>query len=352
MNSEDRLRWGILSTGRIAKRFADGLTDSKTGSVAAVGSRHQGTADKFVADFPQARPHGSYEDLLADPQVDIVYIATPHPMHLEWAIKAAEAKKHILCEKPIGMNRGEAVRIVEAARKHDVFLMEAFSYRSHDQTAKLLKLIREGAIGEVKLIRAGHGFAHPFEPTHRLYDKKLGGGAILDIGCYPVSMVRLLAGAAAGKEFAEPLVVEGSAHLGRSGVDEWSVVTLSFEGDLYAQVSASVTFPTDVTLIVSGTEGVIKAPAPWIWPVDGPPCSIRLEKRGQDPIQFDFDGQDRVMAIQADRVVEFLKAKQSPLMSWEDSISNMETLDRWRAEIGLVYDSDGAIDTSDPHNSK
>jgi predicted dehydrogenase len=340
MNATNQLQWGVISTGWIAEQFALGLGASETGRLAAVGSRSGEKAAKFIKEFPTARAHGSYEELLADPEVEIVYVATPHPQHLEWAVKAAEAGKHILCEKPIGMNRREATMIVDAARTHDVFLMEAFSYRSHEQTAKIIELIRDGAVGEVRKIHACNGYVRPFEPSHRAFDKALGGGGILDVGCYPVSMVRLIAGAALGRPFVEPLSIQGAGHLGRSGVDEWAVATLVFDGDLLAQVSTSITFLPDITLVVCGTEGILKALAPWIWPPDGPDCTVLLERNGADPERFDFEGQDRVLTIEADRVAEYVDARQSPLMTWEDSINNMEVLDRWRAEIGLVYEAD------------
>ena len=339
MTPEKQLQWGILSTGTIARRFAEALSKSDSGRLVAVGSRSRERAQEFGAAFPAARAHGNYEELLADPQVQIVYVATPHPQHLEWAIEAAEANKHVLCEKPIGMNRSEATAIVGAARKNGVFLMEAFSYRCHHQTAKIVELIRERAIGEVRYIRCCHGGSHAFEPSHRLFDKSLGGGAILDVGCYPVSMARLLAAAAAGKPVAEPVDVQGAAHLGRSGVDEWATATLTFDSDLHAQISTTITFRVDLTLFVCGTEDVIRAPAPWIWPPDAPMCSILLERDGREPMRFKFEGKDRLLTIEADRVAEYVEAGQSPLMSWEDSINNMEVLDRWRAEIGLVYDS-------------
>ncbi|MEK7766115.1 MAG: Gfo/Idh/MocA family oxidoreductase, partial [bacterium] len=153
-----KLKWGILSTGRIAKTFANGLKTSKTGILMAVGSRTQAAAEAFGKEFGITRCHSSYEALLADSEVQAVYIATPHPGHAEWAIKAAEAGKHILCEKPLGLNYPEAMAIVDAAAEHDVFLMEAFMYRCHPQIAKLVELIKANAIGEVRVVQATFSF--------------------------------------------------------------------------------------------------------------------------------------------------------------------------------------------------
>ena len=143
------LRWGIIGTGNIARSFAEGLRTSKTGKLLAVASRSQAKADNFARELGAQRAYASYEALLADPDVEAVYISTPHPHHAEWAIKSAEAKKHILCEKPIALNSGEAMAIIEAAIANDVFLMEAFMYRCHPQTQKLVELLREKAIGEI-----------------------------------------------------------------------------------------------------------------------------------------------------------------------------------------------------------
>ena len=153
----EKISWGIISTGRIAGVFAKGVTESQTGRLVAVGSRSQASSARFGEEYSIANRHGSYEDLLADPSVQAVYIATPHPQHAEWAIKAADAGKHILCEKPLTMNAGEAIAVAEAVRRNGVFLMEAYMYRCHPQTAELVRLIREGVIGDVRLIQAFFG---------------------------------------------------------------------------------------------------------------------------------------------------------------------------------------------------
>ncbi|MBV8782471.1 MAG: Gfo/Idh/MocA family oxidoreductase, partial [Phycisphaerae bacterium] len=150
----DQLAWGILGAGDIAKQFAKGVAASRTGTLVAIGSRDKAKADAFATEFSVPAAHGSYEALLADRNVQAVYIATPHPHHAEWAIRAAEAKKHLLVEKPIALNHADAMAIVEAARENDVFLMEAFMYRCHPQTRRLWQLVNERAVGDVCLIRA------------------------------------------------------------------------------------------------------------------------------------------------------------------------------------------------------
>jgi predicted dehydrogenase len=172
------LRWGIIGAGHIAREFADGIGESQTGVLAAIGSRSQSGADQFAAVYEGIRAHGSYQALLDDSEIDAVYIATPHPMHAEWTIKAAEAGKHILVEKPIGMNAPEAAAMIDAAMENDVFLMEAFMYRCHPQTAKLAELIRSGAIGEVRLIRASFCYDGGSDLSSRAFAPELGGGGI------------------------------------------------------------------------------------------------------------------------------------------------------------------------------
>ncbi len=180
------------------------------GSLVAIGARNPGKPG-LAESFPGARILDGYDALLRDPDVDAIYIATPHPSHAEWAIKAAEAGKHVLCEKPMGLTAFEADAMIHAARKAGTFLGEAFMYRLHPQTLKLVELVKSGAIGEVRMIKSSFGFAMPgFMPEHRLYANDLAGGGILDVGGYPVSMARLIAGAAAGKPFVEPDKVVGA----------------------------------------------------------------------------------------------------------------------------------------------
>ena len=168
-----------MATGGIAKAFAQGVQHSRLGTLAAVGSRSSEQARAFAAQFDIPNAHGSYEELLADPEVEAVYISTPHPFHAEWIVKAAEAGKHVLCEKPIALNHAEAMAAAEAARKHDVLLMEAFMVRCHPFIETLKDLIRDKVIGDVRLIQATFSFHGAFHPEGRLFSNALGGGGIL-----------------------------------------------------------------------------------------------------------------------------------------------------------------------------
>jgi predicted dehydrogenase len=337
---EKKLRWGIIGTGGIARKFARGLAESRTGRLVAVGSRAEETLRAFLADFP-ARGHASYEALLADPEVEAVYISTPHPSHAMWSIRAAQTGKHILCEKPLTMNAVEAAEVIQAARTAGVFLMEAFMYRCHPQTARLLELIRDGSIGAVRLVQAAFSFRAGWNPEGRLLNRALGGGGILDVGGYSVSMARLIAGAAEGAPFADPVEVKGLGQIGGTGVDELAVALLRFPGGMLAQLSAGVRVPLENIVRVWGEEGHIDVPSPWVVRRDAGESVLRVYREGKAVKEVTIRAESGIYAIEADAVAESISAGESPAMSWADSLGNMRTLDRWRAEIGLRYEADG-----------
>ena len=336
------LNWGILGAGAIAKTFAKGVARTAGGKVVAIGSRSRARADQFGDELNIPHRHGCYDALLADRDVQAIYIATPHPEHAEWAIKAACAKKHLLCEKPIGMNHAEAKSIVDAARANDVFLMEAFMYRCHPQTQKLVDLVKQKAVGDVKYIQATFGFRAPFDPKQRLWANELGGGGILDVGCYPVSMSRLIAGAALGKDFADPIAVTGSAHLNPiTRVDEYAIGTLQFPGGIVASVATAIALELENVVRIHGTEGHIFVPNPWLPSNYGSSTQITLHRTDEPkPRTIDIESPNWLYALEADTVLANLARRQapSPAMSWDDTLGNMKTLDQWRRAIGLVYD--------------
>jgi predicted dehydrogenase/aryl-alcohol dehydrogenase-like predicted oxidoreductase len=339
----NKLKWGILGAGNIATSFAKHLPASKTGTLVAIGSRSQEKADAFGAELNVPHRHGSYEALLADPDVDAVYVATPHPSHAEWAIKAAEAGKHLLVEKPIAMNAHETSAIIEAAIEHDVFLMEAFMYRCHPQTRRLIELLRSRVIGDVRVIHATFSFHATFNPQSRIYSNALGGGGILDVGCYCASMARLIAGAATGKDFADPLEVKAVGHLGATGVDEWSAAALKFPGDIVAQLSTGVAVQQDNVVRIDGSEGSIFVPLPWVPAREGGPSKIIVTRKGEPaPQEMLIESPLPLYAIEADVVAENVARRRapSPAMSPDDSLGNMRTLDAWRKQIGLVYEQE------------
>ena len=342
MTSQSTIRWGILGPGAIAKTFAAALSHVPSARLLAIGTRDPAKAGLADA-FPGARLAHGYDALLGDPDVEAIYIATPHSGHAEWAIRAAEAGKHVLCEKPIAVSAHEAEAMIHAARKSGTFLAEAFMYRLHPQTAKILDMVSSGSVGEVRTVKASFGFrmGNP-DPKHRLLANDTAGGGILDICCYPVSVARLIAGAALGKPFAEPTKVLGVGHLGATGVDEWASAVLQFPGDILAEVGGGVSLAHDNQVRIFGTEGWIEVKSPWFGSGrQGGSAEIVIHRP---------DGKDETIAIHEPRwlyTFEIEAAGQAiragrqefdpPGMTWADTLGNMRVLDKWRAGIGLEF---------------
>jgi predicted dehydrogenase/aryl-alcohol dehydrogenase-like predicted oxidoreductase len=342
------IRWGIIGAGGIAKAFLLGLNGTDSGDLVAIGSRNP-TKPSLKTDFPGARIHGSYEELLADPEVDAVYIATPHPGHAEWGIKAAEAGKHALIEKPMGLTAFQAEAMFDAARKAGTFMGEAFMYRLHPQTQTLIDVVKSGVIGEVRMIKTSFGFAMPkFMPEHRLYKNELGGGGILDVGCYVASISRLIAGVAAGKPFLDPVKTLGVAHLGLEGTDEWASAVLKFPNEIIAEISCSVSVQQENVLRIIGTLGRIEVKDFWFvsGPRDGSPGTFDVILRDGTKQTHGGKKGKPLYAYEADAAAEAIHAGRQqfdpPGMSWADTLGNLRTLDKWRADAGLEYDIEKA----------
>jgi len=336
------MKWGIIGPGGIAKAFLLGLNGSDSVELVAIGSRNPRASLK--TDFPGVRIHNGYEALIADPEVEAIYISVPHPGHAEWAIKVAEAGKHALVEKPMGVNAAQAEAMFAAAARNGTFMGEAFMYRLHPNTLVLVDLIRSGLIGEVRLIKSSFGFAMPkFMPEHRLFANSLAGGGILDVGCYTVSMSRLIAGAASGKPFLDPIAFHGVAHLGLEGTDEWASAVMKFDNEILAEVSCSVLVNQENVLRVIGTKGRIEIPDFWFasGPRDGAPGTFEVLL--QDGTRKNYGGAKAkpLYAYEADAAAAAIRAGRqeftSPGMSWADTLGNLRALDKWRADVGLEY---------------
>ncbi|WP_329479653.1 aldo/keto reductase [Kribbella sp. NBC_01484] len=336
--TDTTLRWGIIGTGNIASRFASQVPTSAANAVVAVGSRSIDSANAFADKYDITNRHGSYDDLLADPDVDAVYVATPHPMHPEWAIKAAEAGKHVLCEKPLAINKAWAEAMIEAAVRNDVFLMEAYMYRCLPQTKLVAQLVRDGELGTVHQIQATFAFAAGFRPESRIFADELAGGGILDVGGYPVSYARLIAGAATGQPYADPAAVTAVGHVGETGADEWSVATLFFDGGVTAQVSTGVRLTDQNQVRIFGSEGYLVIEDPWFGG-DGKPTHVTLHKVGEEPRDISADPA-LIYAAEAEAVAAAIEQRQAPEMSWADTLGNLTVQDAWRAAIGQQYASE------------
>ena len=338
-----KLNWGILTTGWIARKFATDLRQSRTGRLVAVGARRLADAGKFAEDFGGARAHGSYDALLADPEVQAVYIGTPHPLHREWAVKAAEAGKHILCEKPLSMNLADTRLIIEAAKKHGVLLMEAYMYRFHPQTLKVAELVRSGVIGDLRLIRASFNVICNFDPEHRMFKKELGGGAILDLGCYPVSYSRHIAGAAVGRAFVDPVEFYGTGRLHPAvGTDDFATAVAKFPGGLVAELSCGSTVLNNHSAQIYGTKGWIDVPNPFTPGLEGKSEEIFLHHpRISTPEKIIIKSPGvGLYAYEADAVAEAVARgdREVPLVTWADTVGNAIFIDAWLQSVGAKYD--------------
>lgn len=336
-----KLRWGILTTGMIARKFAADLRGSRLGVLTAVGARRLADAEHFAREFGATRAYGSYQSVLADPEIDAVYVATPHPMHEEWVVRAAHAGKHILCEKPLALDHAGASRMVEAARQAGVLLMEAFMYRCHPQTALLARLVRTGAIGKVRLIRATFNIQREFDPEHRIFKRELGGGAILDLGCYPVSWSRLIAGAALGLPVAEPLEFHGCGHLHPvAQTDDYATAVAKFPGGIVAELACGTTVTHEIHAQIHGSNGWIEVPMPFFPGPDGQAAQFLLHRAGSSgPEVHEIPAQGGLYAFEADAVAEALARgeREVAAMTPADTLANMRLLDSWRASVGVHY---------------
>ncbi len=341
MTTDQPIRWGIIGPGTIAKTFADGIAHSRTGKLEAIATRNPdkpGLADTFSG----ARIIHGYDALLSDPHIDAVYISTPHTGHAEWAIKAIRAGKNVLVEKPIALSAYDADAIFHEAKKADVFAGEAYMYRLHPQTAKLVELIRNRAVGDIRIIRSSFGFnMGSFRADHRLFSNETAGGGILDVGGYPVSMVRLIAGAVDEKPFAEPEKIVGAAHLGQSGVDEWASAVLKFSNGIVAEVSCSIMAGQDNVLRIIGSEGRIEVKDFW-FAAGHKGGTGRIDIFRGDKVETIELPEDRwLYSFEVDAAGEAIRqGKQefgAPGMGWADSLGNLRVMDQWRAAVGLEY---------------
>jgi predicted dehydrogenase/aryl-alcohol dehydrogenase-like predicted oxidoreductase len=329
--------WAVLGPGGIARRFLSQL-DASDGSVVAVGSS---SAERAQAFADEAAEHGypdvtagTYEQALADPRVDAVYIATVHTGHAALVLAALEAGKAVLCEKPLTPNLGTTMALVDAARQAGLPLVEAFMYRFHPQTAALLDLVRDGAVGSVTHVDASFAFRTE-ERTGRLFDVETAGGGILDVGCYPVTMTAAIVQAATGVAVAEPRELTAVGTIGPTGVDEWTVADATYASGITASLRTGVRVEDTNAVVVHGTRGTITLRDPWTIG-GGPVVEVRTvdaaptETSFADAAPYGLEATATVDALRAGRV-------DAPQMTTDETLATARTLDRWRAAIGLRY---------------
>jgi predicted dehydrogenase len=324
--TDQKVRWGILGPGGIAAQFAGDLKFVEGAELAAVGSRSAATATAFAERFGFARAHGSYAELAADPDVDVIYVATPHAFHFDAALACVEAGKSVLVEKPITLDMASAAALIQAARNNGVFLMEAMWMRLNPAIRKVAELVEEGAIGWVSAIHADFGLQGPFDAGHRLRDPKLGGGALLDLGVYPINLVHLILG--------KPASVQAWAHLTPEGVDENTGVLLGYQPGAVAALTCSINGGSRNAASITGTDGRIDLPVGFFVPRE-----FVLNRPGRDPETFEFPFEGNGYQFEAAEVQRCLLAGEleSPLMDHATTLEVMSLLDTIRDEIGVSY---------------
>ena len=319
------LRWGIIGTGQIAKKFAIGLTSAPNHQLIAVGSRSADNAKTFGDTFSVPNRHTSYEALVNDPEVDAVYVGTPHPDHKTSALLAMGAGKPVICEKPLTVSAGETRELIEFSQKHKVFLMEAMWPRFQPSYYWIREQIAAGLLGDIRLIMAEVGWNSTFNPKSRMYAPELAGGILLDGGVYPVSF--------ASQFLGTPTEVSGFGTLGQSAVDEIGVVNLRYASGALASLTMTVQANPLMSARICGTEGTLSMGIYW-WPTEA-----TLHLKGKDPEVKKFDIIGNGYQYEAQEVARGVANGwiESPLMTHAESLSIMETMDTLRSQWGVRY---------------
>jgi predicted dehydrogenase len=319
------IRWGVIGPGIIATGFAEAMQWVEGGTITAVASRSAERAAAFGDRFDIPVRYGDYEALAADPDVDVVYVATPHSRHEADTIDLLRAGKHVLCEKPFALNARQAARMAEEARNRGLFLMEAIWSRFLPAYRSLVEVIGEGRIGEPLLVEADFGFRRPVDPAHRHFAAELGGGALLDLGIYPIQLCTLVLGP------VERVVADGV--VGETGVDEVVSALLHHQGNRLGVVKAALRIGMTCTARIAGTGGSIDLPA-----MMHCPHSLTVSSpTGLEHIDASYEGNG--LRFEIDEVQRCLREgrTESTVVPLHESIALATTLDTIRAELGVVY---------------
>ena len=305
------VRWGVLSTARINTKVLNGASGSDRVQIAAVASRDGDRAETFAREHGIERAYGSYEALLEDEEVEAVYISLPNSLHVEWSIRALEAGKHVLCEKPLTRRPAEAEEAFNAAERADRFLMEAFMFRHHPQTQNVKRLVESGTIGELRLIRSAFSFPLTDLGNVRLRHD-LDGGALMDVGCYCVSASRLLAG--------EPEYAQGQQVAARGGVDVRFAGTLRFAGEVLAHFDCGFDLPDRSELEAVGSDGSLVVSDPWHCRAPG----IELRRDGESQ-RIEVEEADSYR-LELENLSDAIRGDAEPLLGREDAVGQARAL--------------------------
>lgn len=332
-----KIRWGIIGTGNIAHLFASDFCHVKAGELRAVASRHKASADVFAEEFNIELAFVDYYSLINSHEVDVVYIATPHVYHFDLAKACILAGKAVLCEKPFTLNEGQSKELYDLALEHNVFVMEAMWTRFNPVIEQVIEWVEEGEIGTLNSIQASFNFVAPTDPEHRLMKLEMGGGALLDIGIYPVFLAQLF--------FGKPDFVQNQAVIGDTEVDLFEQILLGWESGQLASLDASLISCNPNRATLSGSKGYIEIDSPWY---KAKSCRIVSADNTERLVSIDFPGQG--YQFEVDEVNRCLEEGllQSPNYSWEDSLALIATLDEIRQDIGLYYP--GEEQAADDHH--
>ena len=319
-------RWGILGTGSIAKHFARGLRDTPHAELVGIGSRNQTTADDFGEMFSVPLRYPSYKEVANSPEIDAIYISTPHPFHEENTIMCLEAGKPVLCEKPFAINSHEAERMVKTARDNKVFLMEAMWSRYLPVMQHVREWLNQGIIGEVRWVSADFGFRANFDPQSRLFNPELGGGALLDVGIYVTSFASFVLG-------PYPDKIQTLANLGDTGVDEQNTLLLGYPNGSMAVLSSAVRTGTHHEAKIVGTKGKISIEPPFY---RAEKATLTVDDHSEE-IELAINGNG--YSYEAIEVGNCLNEGllESPIMPLDETVAIMKILDDARAQWGLTY---------------
>jgi predicted dehydrogenase len=323
-------RWGVIGTGGIASAFVTDLGLLPDTEVVAVGSRSQESADAFAEQFGIARRHPSYQSLVDDPEVDVVYVATPHPGHFPAVSMALEAGKAVLCEKPFTLNSAEAAELVAAARRRGVFLMEAMWTRFLPHVVRIRELLAGDTLGDIRSVEADHGQYFPFDQQHRLFNPELGGGALLDLGIYPVSFASMVLGS--------PSRVTAVSTPASTGVDAQTSLLLEHPGGQHAVLTTTLEARSPTRAAIVGTRARIELDSKFYAPTTFTVVAVD----GTVVERYDEVHEGGGLRHQAAEVARCLAEGrlESPVMPLDESVAIMATLDEVRRQIGLVYPSE------------
>jgi predicted dehydrogenase len=305
------VRWGVLSTARINEKLLAGARESEAVAVVAVASREQASADAYAREHEIPRAHGSYDALLADDEVEAIYISLPNSMHVEWSIRALEAGRHVLCEKPLSARPAEVERAFDTAERSGRLLMEAFMWRHNPQTGRLLTLLGEGAIGRLAMVRASFGF-HLSDPADVRMRSDLEGGSLMDVGCYCVSAMRLLCG--------EPLRVSGEQVID-GGVDVAFAGVLAFEGDVLAHFDSGFAFSPPDELSLFGELGSMHLADPWH--ARSPGIELR---RGAGAVEHVPLVPANSYRLELENLSAAIRGEAQPLLGRDDALGQARTI--------------------------